>query len=558
MLKKTYFLLYLFILLIVRINPQENMNPNIEIIDYCLEQNYNISEPKDDFFNDICSVFYSNNKRDISLEYRRKYYYYPNYERRIILNETLLKEEFPNIKRDNIFACFNHYWDINIIIYNLIFFITVIIFLFQMTAFIFFIFIGSYKDASENSKENYLIYTDNKKKKSNAKNKENNFTIYKTETDVFNNDKANIGFSPLKEEINQTINEEPNNSNTAAIIIHLSPKEKLELIEPINMKKINNSETPHILNNNEHINDNKNINGADIITFGNTNINMNCFTKYENNQLNKNDKKDSKDATAYIYSTINNKPIKKIEHKNISKETPTSDELFYSSLTVVRTSDKRNLKQIYFDILSHCQIILFFKNDFSIYEDKKIVLLYYSIKFYLYIIINIIFLKNDFMINKIYDNKYSFLERFIKCLIATIIVNAISQILFIFTNSKRIFIKHIIKLKNSLYKNDKLLKLSLKEIIEIINNNLHGKMIILCFFNIIIFSLAFCYGFCFCSTYYYTQFIVLINIIICIIISQIFPFLLAFIPAYLRIKSIRKKNEKLYLFSKYINLLFLP
>ena len=556
MLKKTYFFLCLFNLLIVRINPQENMNYNTEIIDYCLEQNYNISDVKDDFFNDICSIFYSKNKRDITLEYRRKYYYYPNYERKIILNETLLKEEFPNIKRDSIFSCFNHYWSLNIIINNLIFFVTIIIFLFQITSYIFFIFIGSYKDASVNNIENYLIYIDNKKKKSNAKNREINVISYNTETNVINNDKTNNGFSHLKEEMNQTINEGPSNSNQDTDIGNLSAKEKFEITEPINTQKINNFELPHILNNKEQINNN--INNADILTFGNAIINIDCFPKFENNQLNKNDKKDKKEDSNYIYGKLNNIPIKKNAHKNASKDILTNDELFYSSLTVVLTKDKRNLKQIYFDILSHCQIILFFKNDFFIYEDKKIVILYYSIKFYVYIIINIVFLNKAFVINKIYDNKYSFLERFIKCLIATIIVNLISQILFIFTNSKRIFIKHINKLKFSLYRKDNLLKLSLKEIIEIINNNLRGKMIILCFLNILIFSLTFYYGFCFCSTYYYTQFIVLINIIICIIISQIFPFLLVLIPAYLRIKAIKEKNEKLYLFSKYINLLFLP
>ena len=101
---------------------------------YCSEHGYNIKDPNDIFFNDICSIFYSNNKRDVSLEYRRKYFYFPNYER-IILNETLIKEIFPDIKRNSIFSCFKHHLPIKIIPFNLALYIVTILFFIQMTFF---------------------------------------------------------------------------------------------------------------------------------------------------------------------------------------------------------------------------------------------------------------------------------------------------------------------------------------------------------------------------------------------------------------------------------------
>ena len=253
-----------------------------------------------------------------------------------------------------------------------------------------------------------------------------------------------------------------------------------------------------------------------------------------------------------------NSNIKKNENIILS-----SDGLFYLSHTNSIIYDKRTFIQIYFDILSHCQIFFFIKKFFFIYEDKKTTIIYYSIKLNLYIIFNIIQLNSVSIINKIYDNKFTFLESLIRCLIVTILVNVFSQILFVFTNSKKTFIKHITKIRSSLHKNSALLNYSIKEIIYLINNNLFGKLMILFILNILIYLYSFYYSLCFCSTYFYTQFIVLINIIICIIISQIFPFILALIPAYLRRISLKNgkndtKSERLYSLSKIINLLFLP
>jgi hypothetical protein len=260
---------------------------------------------------------------------------------------------------------------------------------------------------------------------------------------------------------------------------------------------------------------------------------------------------------------MNSKPIK-VNTKDKEKQLDLiADELFYSHFSsAALLQDKRSLKQIYFDILSHCQIICSFIQYSFIYEDLDVILLYYSIKVELYFLFNIIVLNSDSVINKLYDKKFTFTDCIIKCLIATILVNIISQILFTFTNSKRKFIKHINRLNNSLFNQtnlkNNLLNYTLREIILIINNNLYEKLMILCFINIIIFIFTFYCIICFCSTYFYTQFIVFQNIAISIFISQTSPFLLAFIPAILRKKSLDKESEKLYYFSQYITSVFLP
>ena len=513
---------YLFIILIIKIKSEDKVNDVNEIIKYCSKQGYNITDSNNKFFNDICSVFYSNNKRDISLEYRRKYYYYTN-----ISNSNEINKSFPEIKRNNIYSCFKHHLSFFLIIYNYPLYIITIIFILQMVSFIF-LFINDYKNASKNNLEKYLNYT--KKKKKISIKKENEIQMNTKSVEIQNN--TNNGFNPLNEEIK--------NGNTSKDFANGQENNEKQIEFDSSYKQ--------------------EINNNDIITFGIKNVPLKNINEHikENNNISEKEKNEN---INYIANRLNRLSIKHINTNKEEKDIKfnfTSDELFYINYTPAYIHDKRNLKQIYFDILSHCQIIFTFIQYFFIYEDIDIIILYYSIKINLYIIINIILLNDNSLINKIYDKQFSFSNRIIKCLIATIIVNIISQILFIFTNSKKIFIKHINKLKNSLYNKSDLLKYSLEEITLIINNNLYGKLIILCVLNILIYIISFYCSLCFCSTYYYTQFIAIQNIIICIFISQIFPFILVFIPAYIRKRSLEKGNAKLYYFSQYINLFFIP
>ena len=579
---RIFLILFLINLSMILVSPEENYDENNKIINYCSEQEYNITDPNDNFFNDICSIFYSNTKRDVSLEYRRKYYYYytnSNESSQILLNKTELEETFPEIKRNNIYSCFKHHFSPKIMVYNISLYIITFIFIIQIISFIF-LFIGDYKNASYNNPEKYW---NNKKKKSKKINGQINVVTANTESPIIEN-KTNI-FTPLNEEIKKddTIKNDVENGQS---------NDQIEF-ETLDKNRIHDLKDSNELDNNFEKNvKNKSIKIDDIITFAQKGIPMEEINEIEKNENNQKSDKNKENETNYIYGKMNSKPIKKMNSKEKEvKLDQTPDELFYDNYgAATLIQDKRTLMQMYFDILPHCQIIFFFMKKFFIYEDTDVILLYYSIKIELYFIFNVIVLNKNSVINKLFDNEFSFFDGLIKCLFATIIVNIISQILFFFTNSKKKFIKHINKLKNSplfiYYK--KQLNQSLQEIITILNNNLYEKLIILCVLNIFIFLSAFYCSLCFCSTYYYTQFIVLRNIVISMIISQTFPFILVFIPSLLRKKSletrkykelleiksdknsIKKGNGKstknsnergkeiLYYFSQYINSLFIP
>ena len=96
--------IFFFCLLISEIKSEDK-----SIIEISEDQGYDITNPDDDFFNDICMTFSSENNTDVTLEYRRKYYYYPNYQQKIITNNKLLNKEFSKPKRTNILSCFSYF-----------------------------------------------------------------------------------------------------------------------------------------------------------------------------------------------------------------------------------------------------------------------------------------------------------------------------------------------------------------------------------------------------------------------------------------------------------------
>jgi hypothetical protein len=87
-------------------------------------------------------------------------------------------------------------------------------------------------------------------------------------------------------------------------------------------------------------------------------------------------------------------------------------------------------------------------------------------------------------------------------------------------------------------------------------NILFNKLIILYILIIVIFLISWFICFGFCGAYRYTQIYALKGVILSIYISQISPFIFCWIPAFLRIISMKKKNVKLYDITKYIEKLF--
>ena len=550
--------IYLFLLitnlLIINVDCESYPYSNDDIINFCLAQDFNITDPKDEFFNDRCSIFYSDTKRDVSLEYRRKYYYYPNNDK-AILDETTIKTIFPEIKRNSILSCFKHYFNIKTMVYNLTVYFILIIFSMQITSFILLLTKG-YKTASQNNPEAYINYMNYKKfgldkikeSNSNGKNINNGFNPLNEETKISNKSKDEN--FPTDESFE---NGQVNNKNQIEFNDSIKTKNKLDILK-------DSSITNELKKNIENIQKNKSFNKDEIYTFGAIKIKLDDDNNVKksiniNNEINGNNKDDN---AKYIYNRINYKPNKINNKMKENEQDALPDELFYFGFPPAFFEDKRTLKQIYFDILPHCQIVFLLFQKYFIYEDTRITMIYYTIKLELYIFFNNLLLNDVSIINKIYDKKFHFNDYLKNSLIAVVLVNVISQLLFRLTNSKGRFIKHINKMKKSIHKNSTLLKFSINEIISIINSYLLIKLISLCFLIFLFFIIGFYFCLCFCSTYYYSQFIALINIFICIIISQIFPFILALIPAYLRKKSLEKKSEKLYNFSKLINLLFIP
>ena len=588
-------------LLIIAIKSDNITDPNEKIIKLSEEQGYNIRIPEDKFFNDICKYFSSENNTDVSLEYRRKYYYYPNGKQLVITNNYRLNQVFSEPIRNNIYSCFKNYLTINYLYINITLYFIVIIFLFQFSILMLFL-CGKYRSVSEKTPEEYINYINKNKKKclfrkSLLKNKIfiNNY-IFPSSQNIKTNENNNTqdGFKTLNEENN---NSGLNNDNNSYNIDNSKDQNiknedrnlKHQKFLSLTIEKINNEENElkkddlnttgdfkHGLDeyednkNNEDNNKqysqntkNNNFNADEIYTFGGLKLDV-------NNKEESNEKKkivpdiEKAEKTEYVYNKINNikKPIinnnNYYDNMNQGDNILTKEELYYSGYSVVMLQDKRSFKDIYFDILSHCQIIFHFLPNFYIYEDSRLRMIYYTFKLFLYFIV-ITFLFNDIsIINQIYDNKLTFFDYFVKSLIATIIVNLISQLLFFLTNSKRTYIRYTNKLTNSIFGKKRIIKYVLKDIIELINYNLFWKILLMFFFSIIIFIVSSYLSICFCIAYYNTQFIVLKCIVISVMISQICPFFLALIPAKLRKKAIDNKNNKLFICSKIIDSYFLP
>ena len=76
----------------------------IKMIRMALKQGFNITNPNDRFFNDICYSFTSEKGKDVSLQYRQKYYYFP-YDGKEF-DDKDLKSIFKQPLRNSFYKCF--------------------------------------------------------------------------------------------------------------------------------------------------------------------------------------------------------------------------------------------------------------------------------------------------------------------------------------------------------------------------------------------------------------------------------------------------------------------
>ena len=303
-----------------------------------------------------------------------------------------------------------------------------------------------------------------------------------------------------------------------------------------------------------------------------------------NNNENKNENKkekieDKMKRIQYVYEQMNQKKISKKQNKsknkvvnNINEESPiviqipmnlkekgyTREEYFYFGYLLARIEDKRALFQIYIDLLEQCQLIFkFFYSPFNIYEDRKLQMIYYTLKLNLYFLFNSLLI-TDSVINNIYDNKNHFINDFWRSMYSTIFTYILGLFLYYLTNIKQVMIRRRYQLMNfkisDIRINNEVVKISMNFCLILLQNKLLFFFIITII--IICYSFYICYSFC--STYYFSQVLLIKCVLLSITISQITPLIACWFPAILRKSAIQKKNMKLYDFTKIIELLYIP
>ena len=548
---------------------------------------FDLSDKNDMYFHDIC-ISLDFIKKDITLDYRRKYYYTPNNNKKDI--------KFERPFRNNSNECFFvdnsiGFFFSNISLVLIIIFVIVLLLIMKILLCNKSDSIGNIptkklEKQSRNKNNNYnKIINENKNKAPYTK-----FTSEeKKENKKTDNNNIRDSKQMLKSDNSSSIfNEKDDNSQQKQNIENGSYEfreeetdvkfqiDSLKEAQEIEANNKNNLEEVYFPK--EKSSDNYTF-GVNLGTHLNKNNNMNNNIS-ENKENVVETKGDKMKRIQKIYEEIN--PMKrkfKEDNSNINKISVKNDtnsdtffkvsnietekiyvreEYFYFKYLLARIEDKRTLFQIYLDLLEYNQILFkFFSVPFNIYEDRKIQVVYHLTKIYLYFLINCLLIKSS-VINDIYDEKNSLISDFLRSLKATLIISFIGLFLYKLTNVKRILIKRRYKIINLKISN----KILLNEIIAITEKLskkfLHHKILILFILVFLTEIYTFYVCFSFCKVYPHTQVILLRCIIFSIILSQTLPCILCWIPAFLRKKSLNIKSVKLYDITKLVEFFFIP
>jgi hypothetical protein len=93
--------IFFFLICLLKLALFQEMKKDIDLINKAKEYGYDLRNPEDPFFHDICTTF-KEIKKDITLEYRRKYYFFPIKKNSLI--DLKLISQAP--KRNNSNYCF--------------------------------------------------------------------------------------------------------------------------------------------------------------------------------------------------------------------------------------------------------------------------------------------------------------------------------------------------------------------------------------------------------------------------------------------------------------------
>ena len=553
----------------------------------------NLSDENDPFFHDICVNLNKLVDKDITLDYRRKYYFYKKYANKQINFQRPLRNNSNDcfIINNSFEATFSN---LGMIIVGIVSVQIILIFM---------ILIKKFSCSFNNTPNEKLLQINKKNKKTkNIKNENNNNTIkinngtnsyskftaeVKKEENDNNYDNTDMAMVDTKimDSTNpmNKIEENNNNENDKQNSVEEENEEKIDSkLEMNSIKEIkksdrkdqNNLDEIDIPKEKSQENYTFGFNFGTKIIIGNNNMNnINSKQKEEKENIKEN-KEDKMKRIRQIYDEIN--PSKKKEenvNKNITnnsinneisvfappqqiKKLYVREEYFYFKYLLARIEDKRSVFQIYMDLLEYNQIIFkLYPNSFNIYEDKKIQILYYLTKIEIYFLINCLLIKSS-DINDIYDNKSTILSKFIKSLKSTIITYFISLFLYKLTNIKKVLIKRRYKLINLKVSNSIIKEEISKLTRTICEKFLYNKFIVFIIFIALFVSYSFYITFSFCKTYPNSQLILLECVSFNILISQLSPFIACWIPAFLRRKAIDLKEVTLYDLVKFIEFFF--
>ena len=553
----------------------------------------NLSDENDPFFHDICVNLNKLVDKDITLDYRRKYYFYKKYANKQI--------NFQRPLRNNSNDCFMINNSFEATFSNLGMIIVGIVSV--QIILIFMILIKKFSGSFNNTPNEKLLQINKKNKRTkNIKNENNNNTIkinngtnsyskftaeVKKEENDNNYDNTDMAMVDTKimDSTNpmNKIEENNNNENDKQNSVEEENEEKIDSkLEMNSIKEIkksdrkdqNNLDEIDIPKEKSQENYTFGFNFGTKIIIGNNNMNNINSKQKEEKENSKENKENKMKRIRQIYDEIN--PSKKKEenvNKNITnnsinneiavfapaqqiKKLYVREEYFYFKYLLARIEDKRSVFQIYMDLLEYNQIIFkLYPNSFNIYEDKKIQILYYLTKIEIYFLIDCLLIKSS-DINDIYDNKSTILSKFIKSLKSTIITYFISLFLYKLTNIKKVLIKRRYKLINLKVSNSIIKEEISKLTRTICEKFLYNKFIVFIIFIALFVSYSFYITFSFCKTYPNSQLILLECVTFNILISQLSPFIACWIPAFLRRKAIDLKEVTLYDLVKFIEFFF--
>ena len=211
--------------------------------------------------------------------------------------------------------------------------------------------------------------------------------------------------------------------------------------------------------------------------------------------------------------------------------------------------DKRTYFQYYFSLIKKKHLLLFAFCPNHDYNSRAIKISLLILSFSLYFTVNGFFFSDETMnkINKDYG-KYDILFQIPQIMYSTLISAVINMILRQLSLSEKQIL--IIKNENN-YINAKKKSKSIRKCLKI-------KLGI--FFTLSLILMLFFWYFisCFCAVYKNTQKILIIDTLISFIISMIYPFGLNLLPGFFRIPSLRTKDKDkkyLYILSGYVALI---